>query len=166
MPRVLTQKTVSAIDELCSRYPTRLAAMLPALHLVMNEVGHVTQDAAADVAEALDVPLTRVHEAVTFYTMFYDRPLGRHTVKLCRNLACHLRGADRLIEHAKQVLGVDLGDTTDDGRVTLDTDECLASCGTGPMLWCRTRTQAGEVDERIVERLTLDGLERFLRELP
>ncbi len=168
MPRVISQKTVQAIEEVCKRYPTRLAAMLPALHLVQDELGHLSPEAQLDVAEVLDVPPTRVHEVVTFYTMFYDEPVGRHVVKLCRNLACQLRGSDAVIARAKELLGVELGGTTADGRVTLDTDECLASCGTGPMLWCRTlaKEKGGEVKERIVENLTNEKLEAFLKELP
>jgi NADH-quinone oxidoreductase subunit E len=162
MPRVISQKLVAAIEEACKRYPTRLAAMLPALHMVQDEHGYVSNEAQLDVAEVLDVPPTRVHEVVTFYTMFYDEPTGRSIVKICRNLACELRGAGAIISQAKELLGVELGETTKDGRVTLDVDECLASCGTGPMLWCKTHGKG----ERIVENLTPEKLEGFLRELP
>jgi NADH-quinone oxidoreductase subunit E len=156
MPRAISKKTVAAIDELCKKYPTRLAAMLPALHLVQGELGHITKDAELDVAEALDVPPTRVREAVTFYTMFYDKPLGRHLVKICRNLACELRGAKQITAKAEQLLGIKVGETTPDGRVTLEHEECLASCGTGPMLWCH---------DDFVENLTEEKLEKFLSEL-
>ena len=165
MARVLSERTLAEIEKLCSRYPTRQAALLPSLHLTQDEHGYIPDDAALDLADALDIPPTRVSEVVTFYTMFYDRPVGRNVVKICRNLACRLRGSDRIIELAKEKLGIDLGGTTDDGRVTLETDECLASCGTGPMLWCRSRPDDGEVSERIVENLDEKKLEAFLAEL-
>jgi NADH-quinone oxidoreductase subunit E len=161
MPRVISKITADAIEAATKRYPTRLAALLPALHLVQDELGWISTDAQLDVAEVLDIPPTRVHEVVTFYTMFYDEPTGRHIVKLCRNLACQLRGSDVLIKKAQEHLGVQLGETTPDGRVTLETDECLASCGTGPMLWCRTFDK-GAVTERVVENLTEEKLTQFL----
>ena len=165
MPRVLSQETLKSIEKACSRYPNRLAAMLPALHAVQEQLGSVTDDAVLDVAEALDVPATRVREAVTFYTMFYDQPRGRHTIKICRNLSCQLRGADRIITRAQEVLGLKLGETSVDGRVTLDTDECLASCGTAPMLWCRSQADGEESKEFIVENLTEEKLVAFLEGL-
>ena len=170
MARVLSQEALDKIGAACTHYPTKMAALLPAVHLVMDDQGYVSADAELDIAEALDVPPTRVHEVVTFYTMFYDREVGRHIVKICRNLACQLRGADRIIERAQEILGIKAGETTPDGRITLDTDECLASCGTGPMAWCRSRIPNGdgsakEVKEWIAERLDEERLEQLLREL-
>lgn len=154
MARVLSKQTLDAIEQLCSRYPTRLAALLPALHLAQKELGgSITQDAELDIADKLDVPPTRVREVVTFYTMFHDQPVGRNVVKICRNLSCQMRGADRIIERAEKILGISCGETTADGRVTLEHEECLASCGTAPMLWC---------NEAFVENLTEEKLETFL----
>src|SRR6188474_1597580 len=119
MPRVISKNAQEAINDLCKRYPTRLAALLPALHVVQQELGHISHDAELDVAETLDVPPTRVREVVTFYTMFYDKPVGKHVVKICRNLACEARGAKGIIAHAEKVLGIKCGETTADGKVTL-----------------------------------------------
>src|SRR5689334_19113955 len=129
MARVLSQSTLDAIEQLCTRYPSRLAALIPSLHLVQSELGHLTPDAELDVAEKLDIPPTRVREVITFYTMFYDRPVGRNVVKICRNLSCQMRGADRIMARAQEVLGIQMGETTADGRITLEHEECLASCG-------------------------------------
>jgi NADH-quinone oxidoreductase E subunit len=153
MARVLSSDTLEAIQALFKRYPTRLAALLPSLHLVQKQCGHISAEAELDVAEALDIPPTRVREVVTFYTMYHSKPVGRHVVKICRNLSCKLRGAERIMEKAQEVLGVGFGETTADGRITLEQDECLASCGTGPMLWC---------DDTVVENLTEEKLEAFL----
>ena len=153
MARVLSQETISQIEQLLPRYPTKLAVLLPALHLAQAEVGHISNDVELDVAELLDVPPTRVREVATFYTMFHTRPAGKHTVRICRNLSCQLRGAERLMDKAKEVLGIDFGETTEDGRITLEHEECLAACGTGPVLWC---------DDDLVENLNEEKLERFL----
>lgn len=156
MARVLTPSTLEAIDSLCGRYPSRLAALLPALHLVQREHGHISADAEHDVAEALRVPATRVREVVTFYTMFYAEPTGRHVVKICRNLPCQLRGAEKIMAHAERRLGIHAGETTADGRITLEHEECLASCGTGPMLWC---------NDTLLENIDEAKLDTFLQEL-
>ena len=156
MARALSRQTSEAVVEVKGRYPTGLAALVPSLHLVQAQLGYVSPDAELDVAELLDVPPTRVHEAVTFYSMFHQQPVGRHVVKICRNLACELRGGKRLLERAEKTLGIKVGETSADGRVTLEHKECLASCGTGPALWC---------DDQLVENLDLDKLDAFLNSL-
>ncbi|MBI5507687.1 MAG: NAD(P)H-dependent oxidoreductase subunit E [Deltaproteobacteria bacterium] len=153
MARVLTADTVAEIEKLFPRYPTRLAVLGPAIHLTQRQLGHVSDDAALELAALLGTPVTRVKEMVSFYTMYYDRPVGRHVVRICRNLACQSRGADQVIAKAESVLGVHCGQTTADGRVTLEHEECLAACGTGPALWC---------DDNLVENLNEDKLEKLL----
>ena len=156
MARVLSEETLSKIRELTSRYPDTMAALVQAMHLVTAQLGHVPPEAQLEVADLLGVPPTRVREVVTFYTMFSEKPQGRHVVRVCRNLACQLRGGGRIAERAKEILGIDFGQTTPDGRITLEHEECLASCGTGPALWC---------DDNFVENLTEEKLEKFLAEL-
>ena len=156
MARVLTPEAQEAIEALCGRYPSRLAALLPALHLAQKQHGYISAEVEEDVAELLRIPLTRVREVVSFYSMFYDKPVGRHVVKICRNLPCQLRGADKLMACAQAALGIDVGQTTPDGRITLEHDECLASCGTAPMLWC---------NDTLLENVTEAKLTAFLEEL-
>jgi NADH-quinone oxidoreductase subunit E len=151
--RVLSPETVAKIEELFPRYPNRMAALVPALHFAQDQVGYVSDDVELDIAEVLDVPPTRVREVATFYTMFHTKPAGRHTVRICRNLSCQLRGAETILNKAKQHLKVDFGETTDDGRITLEHEECLAACGTGPALWC---------DDNLVENLSEEKLAKFL----
>jgi NADH-quinone oxidoreductase subunit E len=164
--RVLSKETVAAIEAVKKRYPTKLASTLPALHLAQKQLGHLSIDAEHDVAEVLDVPPARVHEVVTFYTMFHDHKVGKHVVKICRNLSCQLRGADKIIAHAERVLGIKCGETTADGRVTLEHEECLAACGTAPMLWHGQPGDGGQPgNETFVENLTEEKLEKFLKGL-
>ena len=162
MPRLLNAQTVETIKAAATRYPTKLAALLPALHAAQDQLGAIPKEAQLDIAEILDVPPTRVHEVVTFYTMFYEESPGKHIVKICRNLACELRGAGAIIHKAEAVLGVKCGETTPDGKVRLEHEECLASCGTGPML---LHCQRGSHDLRLVENLTEEKLEGFLKGL-
>lgn len=135
------------------RYPTRRAAMLPALHLAQREFGWISTEVMAYVAGLLEVPPVSVYEVVTFYTMFHQKPPGRHVVECCATLPCALNGAGALFEHLSRKLGVKSGETTPDGRFTLRKVECLAACGGAPCL---------QVDGVYHENVTPEGADRLL----
>jgi NADH-quinone oxidoreductase subunit E len=98
------------------------------------------------------MPPIRVIEALTWYTMFDREPQGRHVIKVCRNIACSLRGSERVLEHLERRLGIKVGETTADGRFTLKTVECLASCGTAPAMQVN-RTYHEQLDEAKLDRI-------------
>ena len=145
----------SKFEELRHDYPAEMSAslVLPLLHFVQGEKGYVTSEDAAAIAECTGVPGIQVSEALTWYTMFRRQPAGRHVVKVCRNISCSLRGAERLIDHLKRKLGIDVGETSADGRFTLLTVECLASCGTAPAM---------QVDDAYHENLDEEAVDRIL----
>ena len=145
-------------EELSSVYPTGTSSslVLPLLHFVQEEKGYVTQEDAAAISDCTGVPAIQVTEALTWYTMFRRAPAGRHVVKICRNISCSLRGAERLIDHLRKQLGVEVGETSADGRFTLLTVECLASCGTAPAM---------QVDETYHETLDEAAVDRILGSL-
>ena len=122
------------IDRICARYPSRRAAILPVLWMVQEQEGWISAEAMEAVATVLDITPAAVYEVVTFYTMFQRTPCARHHLQVCRTIGCWLRGADRLVEHLQQKLGIKPGEQTADGRCKLSTVECLASCGTAPMM--------------------------------
>jgi NADH-quinone oxidoreductase E subunit len=153
MASVLSAESLDEIREVSSRYPSAQAAVLPALYIAQKQLGFIPAAVQAEIAEVLAVPPTRVAEVVSFYTMFSAQPRGRHVVRICRNLPCQLRGAGWLIAKAEKILGIQCGETTTDRRITLEHEECLASCGTGPALWC---------DGKLVENLSEAKLEAFL----
>jgi NADH-quinone oxidoreductase subunit E len=105
------------------------------------------------VGTLFDLSAAHVHEVVTFYTMYFQKPRGRHVVGVCHNLSCHLLGAKGIIEHLKERLGVEPGETTADGKVTLLTVECLCACEQAPMM---------QVDDRYEGLLTPDKVDRIL----
>ena len=105
------------------------------------------------VATKLDLPTAHVRGVVTFYTLFNQKPVGKHQVWVCRTLSCALRGSDKLIEHCEKRLGCHVGETSKDGKVTLRTAECLASCGSAPMM---------QVDKTYYENLTVEQVDRIL----
>jgi len=124
----------AAFDALLSRYPTKAAALLPTLWLVQRQEGWISEEAMEYVARLLDLSPVKVYAVVSFYTMFYTRPMGRHVIQVCRNLSCSLVGARELIRHIEERIGVPVGGTTPDGRFSLLTVECLGACGNAPMM--------------------------------
>ena len=156
MAFALSPERDKQLDEILTRYPTKMGACIPALHLCQDQLGHVSAEAVAWVAKRLDLPGAHVQGVVTFYTLFNQEPVGKHQVWVCRTLPCALRGADGLLKHCEQRLGIHAGQTTADGKITLRTAECLASCGTAPMI---------QVDKDYHENLTPKAVDRILDEL-
>ena len=145
-------------DELRKIYPEEIKSsmVLPLLQLTLKEKGHLTESDALFIAEYLDVPAMQVKEALTWYSMLYRTPMGRNVVKVCRSISCALCGEERLIEHLTRKLGVKPGETTHDGKFTLLEVECLASCGTAPVM---------QVNDTYHEQLTEEKIDRILEEL-
>jgi NADH-quinone oxidoreductase subunit E len=135
-----SDKALAEIQRYISHYPEgrQKSALLPALHVAQAENnGWVSPEAMDKIAEILNIQPIEVYEVATFYTMFNLKPVGKHVLEVCRTGPCCLRGADQMIDTLKQKLGIEEGETTADGMFTLKPVECLASCGTGPMLQVR-----------------------------
>ncbi len=140
-------------SELLGRYPTRRAALLPTLWIAQREFGSISPAVEEYVAMLLELPPAHVSSVVSFYTMFYRRPVGRFHLEVCTNLSCRLRGADRVLAAAARKLGIAAGETTADGLFTIGTVECMASCGTAPMLQLNHDRYYENLDEDAVLKL-------------
>jgi len=147
-------EALKKFEETVSRYPKREAAMLPVLYLAQAEFGHLSHEAIAYVAKLMDQPPARVHGVVSFYTMFNVRPVGRYHIQVCRTLSCALRGAEQMTGFIKKTLGIEVGQTTADGKFTLSEVECLASCGTAPMMQINDDYYENLTEEKVTEILT------------
>lgn len=145
----LTPEDERRVDEIVARYPQPQAAMLPVLWVVQGERGWIPVEAMEWVAARLGCSPATVQSVVRFYTMFDERPVGRYKLQVCRTLSCELMGARRIIDHLRGRLGVEPGETTADGWFTLQVVECLASCGTGPMMQCNLKFYENLTPERI-----------------
>ena len=156
MPFALSAERERELQEILTRYPTKMGACIPALHLCQDQNGWVSDEVIAFVAERLELPTSHVKGVVTFYTLFNQHPVGEHQVWVCRTLPCALRGAGDILAHCEKRLGVKPGETTKDGKVTLRTAECLASCGTAPMM---------QVDKDYFEDLTFEKIDQILAKL-
>jgi NADH-quinone oxidoreductase E subunit len=139
-----------------AHYPSARSAMLPALHIAQEEQGSITPEGIEAVADVLGVRPDEVASVVSFYSMFHRKPVGRHVIRVCTSISCYLRGCDTLLAHLEDRLGVRRGETTPDGLFTLLPIECLASCGTAPVL---------QVDDAFVENVTLASADVLLDRL-
>jgi len=133
-PVAFSEAAKQRIAELVGRYPERRAALIPVLWIAQGEFGWISHDVMALVAKTLDIPEAWVYSTATFYTMFHKRPIGKHHIQVCTNIACYLRGADELMDVVKDELGIGHGETTDDGEFTLESVQCLAACGFAPAM--------------------------------
>jgi NADH-quinone oxidoreductase subunit E len=133
-PLVLKPETTARIDEVITHYPVKRSAALPLLHLVQEDTGYVSDTAIEWIAAKLDLQPINVYELVTFYPMFRRHPIGRRHVKVCRTLSCALVGAYKVCDKFKEEFGVELNEVSKDGEVTVEFVECLASCGSGPVV--------------------------------
>ncbi|HTV19157.1 MAG TPA: NAD(P)H-dependent oxidoreductase subunit E [Polyangiaceae bacterium] len=154
MAFVLSEAHERELADILARYPNKMAACIPALHLCQNANDNwVSPEVIQFVSERLELPAAHVQGVVTFYTLFNQHRPGKHQVWVCRTLSCALRGSDAILDHCQRRLGVGIGQTTADGKFTLRTAECLASCGTAPMM---------QVDKTYYENLTPEKVDEIL----
>jgi NADH-quinone oxidoreductase subunit E len=135
-PSPIVAQLRDEFDRLRKRFPEGFdsSLTLPCLRRIQEERGFVAEEDIDALAAYLGVPRIQIEEVLSFYTQFRREPVGRWHLEVCRNVSCSMRGAERLLGHLQHKLGVEPGETTDDGRFTLKTCECLGSCGTAPVL--------------------------------
>jgi NADH-quinone oxidoreductase subunit E len=151
---MLSAETRADIEQARERYPQPRSAVLPALWAVQHELGHLSPEGMTEVAELLNLPPSEVEAVATFYSMYFQKPHGRHEVLVCVNVSCALRGADGIVESMEQLLGCPPGSTTADGEFTWSsTIECLGACGGAPSM---------QVDHHFHENLTPERVASIL----
>ena len=135
-PFVYTPENRARFDEIVKRYPPdrRRSAVLPALYLAQNQQGYITANAIRHCAELLGITRADVEDVVSFYTMFYTRPVGHYVVQVCRTLSCALNGAERVTEALSEKLGIAPGETDASRTFTLLEVECLGACDRAPAM--------------------------------
>src|SRR4029079_12101674 len=153
---MLREQYQQEIDDIVSRYPVKRSALIPLLYLAQRAKGYITEAAMIEIARILKLTPPQVYETATFYTMLNLKQVGKFHIQVCKSLMCALVGSDTLIGWIKTKLGIGPGETTPDGAFTLSTVECLAACGTGPMM---------QINDDYYERLTEEKLDRILSDL-
>ena len=151
----LSENIKTKINGMRGNFPTEQALLLPLLHSLQEERGWISLESMKEAAEFLHLPLMKVREVVTFYTMYNQKPVGKAHIQICANISCWLKGADHLIECAEKKLGIKPGETPADGKFTLSEVECLGACGTAPAL---------QMNEEYFENLTSDRLNALIEE--
>ena len=147
------------IDAWMSRYPIdqQQSAILGALRALQHEEGYLPVDKMDAIAEYLDMPAIAVYEVASFYSMFELKPVGKHTIAVCTNISCMLRGADEIVNHLENKLGIKVGESTEDGKFYLKKEEeCLAACCGAPMM---------QVNHVYKENLTTEKVDQILEDL-
>jgi len=154
---VLSEQVKATILRIRDEYPDPKSAVMPALSLVQQEKGWLSQESLADVAEFLDVPPAEIAGVASFYTMYRLKPMGKYLIQICTNISCSLLGAEHLAEYLSKKLGIAEGETTRDGRFSWVRVQCLGSCGTAPMM---------QINDTYYENLTEQKIDQILKELP
>ncbi len=152
----LKPETLAKADKIIAKYPQKRSATLPLLHLAQEELGYITDAAMKWIASKLGIEPINVYEVVTFYPMFRLAPIGRRHVKVCRTLSCALRGSYKTMEAFEKEFGCKRGETSADGNFTLEFVECLACCGTGPVV---------QVDHLLYEKVTPDTVPALAKKI-
>jgi len=154
--KVLKEKYGKEIEEILSRYPVKRSALIPLLYLAQREQGYITEASMTEIAGLLRLTPSQVYETATFYTMLNLKKVGKFHIQVCKSLMCALVGSDTVIGWMKTTLGIAPGETTADGLFTLTAVECLAACGTAPMM---------QINDDYYERLTEEKVDRILADL-
>lgn len=153
---MISEQAKQRMRDLAARYPVARSAVMPSLYIAQEEEGYITQEALQAVADAIGLTVDDVESIATFYTMYHQRPLGQKVIKVCTSVSCYLRNCDGLVQQLEQRLGIRAGETTADGRYTLMTAECLASCGTAPVV---------QVNDEFVENVTPEKADALVNQL-
>jgi len=153
---LLSAESLAEIDMWVSKYPAeqKQSACMAALRIAQDaNDGHLTDPLMEAVADYLEMPRISVYEVATFYSMYELTPVGKHKICVCTNISCMLCGSDDVVAHFKKRLGIGLGETTEDGRITLKEVECLGACVGAPML---------QIDKNYYENLTPETIDAIL----
>ncbi len=153
---MLSETARQKIQALMARYPQRRSALIPSLQIAQDEVGYLPPDVLQEIAEVFELSPNEVYEVASFYTMLHKKPVGKYVIQVCTNISCLLCNSEEIMSHLRKRLGIKPGETTADSRFTLVEVECLASCGTAPVV---------QINENYHENLTPEILDKILDDL-
>lgn len=157
LDQLMSAPKLAEIDHWIKKYPKdqKQSAVMSALRIVQEEHGYLTPELMDAVASYLEMAPIAVYEVASFYTMYEHKPIGTHLINVCTNISCKLRDSDGVVKHLQNKLGIKLGGTTDDGRFTLRSVECLGACVNAPMM---------QIDKDYHENLTAESIDAVLEQ--
>ena len=153
---MLSEKTHQQIAALMDKYPSRRSALIPSLQLAQDEAGHLDPATLCEVARIFEISPSEVNEVASFYTLLFTEPVGKYVVQVCTSISCLLCRSEDILDYLQKRLGIKPGETTPDKRFTLLEVECLASCGTAPVV---------QINDDYYEDLTVERLDQILDSL-
>lgn len=152
-----SQETLKEFHKILKRYPTKMAASLPALQIAQRDFGYIADETIEYVAGLLDLTPAELQNTISFYTMFYRKEMGKYIIQVCHTLSCSLLGAATIVDHIENKLGIASGETTPDKKFSLVKVECLGSCGTAPVM---------RINDDYYENLTVQKIDEIIDNLP
>ena len=138
------------LQKVIAQYKEQEGALMPILHRAQEIYGYLPLDVQNYIAEELGIPLTDIYGVATFYSQFTLKPKGKYTIGICMGTACYVKGAQKVLDKLQEVLNIGVGDTTDDGKFTLDATRCLGACGLAPVMM---------INDQVYGRLSPDDIE-------
>lgn len=151
----LSCSAVAAVKDICAAHNNDAGELINILHETQNTLGYLPQEVQQLVAKNLNIPASRVNGVVSFYAFFTEKPKGKHPISICLGTACYVRGSDKVLEEVKNVLGIEVGQTTPDGIFSLDCLRCVGACGLAPVMTIDGKV-FGNVDPKDVRRILED----------
>lgn len=151
-----TPENQEKIKDVLKKYPTKKAAVMPVLYLGQEQNGWISKEVMTEIASILEITEEEVFGVVTFYTMFFEKPMGKNHLQVCTNVSCMLRGGYEIYQQVKEKLGIDNMEVTEDQTFSLEEVECMGSCGTAPMM---------AVNEDYFEDLTAEKVNEIIESL-
>ncbi len=151
-----TEENLKKIDDVLKKYPVKKPAVMPVLYIAQEQNGYISNEVINEVAKILEITAEEVLGVVTFYTMYFQKPMGKHHIQVCTNVSCMLRGAYPIWDKVREKLGIENGGVTADSQFSLEEVECMGSCGTAPMI---------AVNEDYYENLDVQKVEEILESL-
>lgn len=125
---------MEAVGKIIADFPRTPESLIPVLQEIQEEYNYLSEESIKEVAEGLSIPLHHVYSVATFYNVFSLKPKGRNIIRVCMGSACHVRGSTRILEEIERILGIKNGETSPDGKFSLETVNCLGACALGPIL--------------------------------
>jgi len=151
----LKKEDVSKIKEICASFSNDSQELINVLHKCQEHFGYLPAEVQEVISDELNVPVAKIYGVITFYSFFTMTPRGKHPVSICMGTACYVRGAEKVLEEFKRELGVQVGQTTKDGKFSLSSLRCVGACGLAPVVM---------VGEKIYGRVSPDGVKEIIAE--
>lgn len=151
--KALSEEQREIIDGIIDRYKDKPGGLITVLHEVQRVIGYLPLWVQEEISDALSIPLSEVNSIVSFYSLFSEKPKGKYCIGVCKGTACYVRSSEKVLKKLEEILGIEAGDVTDDGKFSIEVLRCLGACGLGPVM---------TVNEKVYTRMKVDKLKGII----